>query len=616
MEKIEEIKNKPCELTMKSAKSIININGLEYIYSIQKLDKDEGIKIKLFESIPKTNIYYEYEASISELTKNIKILLLCENLDEMINLLITSFNEGKVKFIEKEEKYYIELQFEAIGKSKISIIELQKFEPKDPITEINDKIHLIENECKNLSKEIEELKNRKDKDIKEIIKEVIQEKDLKMELFQEFERIICKNYKLTAKDKKEDFENNLIKDENSHKEFGNIELIEKDEKQFNKKIQIIEENLNKTTNDLENIKSNLNKEKTYIDDSNLDKNIQNNELLKKISDELNSIKKIANNYIELKIKIPKKKINKNIKFIQQCKTYKYFYNFERDDIVLIIDGENASLSILKRDENFNSDEKSSDCYTAQKLKYNLEKEFNYYWTFKSEGIHIIKIIFRKKLFDCSYLFRNCEDIVEIDMSNFDCSQVTCCTEMFFCCYLLKKLNLGTLDFALSRNFERMFWECKNLEELDVSHFNTKNALGFSGMFYNCQKLKKIDVSKFDSSKCKSMGEMFTKCESLNEIDMINWDMSSIIDSSNFFYRGQSGISHLFNGCKKLKKIKMSSNFSNIENVISDEKGFFSRSKGEDIFKGLPEGGKFYWKKGVNCNALLNKLPVSWNREQE
>ena len=39
-------------------------------------------------------------------------------------------------------------------------------------------------------------------------------------------------------------------------------------------------------------------------------------------------------------------------------------------------------------------------------------------------------------------------------------------------------------------------------------------------------------------------------------------------------------------------------------------------RNEDIFKGLPENGSFIWRKGINCNKLLELLPVSWNRSQE
>ena len=176
--------------------------------------------------------------------------------------------------------------------------------------------------------------------------------------------------------------------------------------------------------------------------------------------------------------------------------------------------------------------------------------------------------------------------------------------MFCECFSLKKLNLGTLDFGLSKNFKSMFANCRNLEELDVSHFNTKNSMSFEFMFYDCSKLKKIDVSKFNSSKCKKISRMFEGCQNISEINMINWDMSSLAKIGS--------IKNLFYRCKKLKMIKMSSNFNDID--ICDQGGFFRKK--DEIFEGLPEGGKFYWKKGINCNKLLNVLPVSWNREQE
>ena len=52
---------------------------------------------------------------------------------------------------------------------------------------------------------------------------------------------------------------------------------------------------------------------------------------------------------------------------------------------------------------------------------------------------------------------------------------------------------------------------------------------------------------------------------------------------------------------------MNSNFTNIDNLI-DEKC--------NIFRNLPENGKFIWKKGVNCGKLLNKLPLSQNNYSE
>ena len=112
------------------------------------------------------------------------------------------------------------------------------------------------------------------------------------------------------------------------------------------------------------------------------------------------------------------------------------------------------------------------------------------------------------------------------------------------------------------------------------------------MFYYCSKLKQINVSKFITTNCENICQMFSDCSSLESIDMLNLDMKNINE-----------IDYLFDGCSTLKNIKM--NFNNDKKLSFDQ-----------IFKGLPEGGSFVWKKGTNCNELLKYLPVSWNRTQE
>ena len=126
------------------------------------------------------------------------------------------------------------------------------------------------------------------------------------------------------------------------------------------------------------------------------------------------------------------------------------------------------------------------------------------------------------------------------------------------------------------------------------------------MFIGCRKLKNIDVSKFNSSKCTTINSMFRYCQNLSEINMINWDMSRLESKRSWIFGRKNGINYLFDGCKSLKNIKMSSNFS--KDLIED--------KDENIFTGLPNGGTFTWKKGINCDSLLKFLPVSWNRVTE
>ena len=565
-----EVIDKNCpKVPAKEEEKKIIINENEYSYLISKSDKNDSLTIKLFESTPKTNIYFLYEAPISKLIKDIKLLSICENVEEMINSLNEVFNQGNAKFEENDGKYYLELQFSGLGISKKSVIELIKYESKKPMT-LEERIKALETNYNIL------LEKNKNNDIKGMIRDVLQEKEIKKYLFKEIEQIFLSKYNLISKEneKKQDIDiEKIINNEMKKKEEILIKKIKQEEKQIIAGI-----------NEIQNIKQEF----------------LNNEAKKR--ENLTN-----NNFIILKININKNNINTQIRLLNQENTYKYFFNFERDDLEIIIDGCIADIRYENRNNTFEYDQKSSDCYKSQFLEHKLKTKYFFYWNFNKPGIHIIKIIFKKKLSRCNNLFYKCDQISEIDISNFDCSQIVDCSGMFEDCSKLTMLKLGQLKFTLSSNFECMFKNCKNLKNLNVSFFDTQNSFNFKSMFEGCSRLEEIDVSKFESSKCKDISNMFCNCSSISSIDMINWNMKSIeYRKGSLFVEPLFGIKGLFNGCSNLKNIKMSSNFNDSIRI----------KKEVEIFKDLPSSGTFIWKKGVNCDKILSILPVSWNRLQE
>ena len=97
MEEVEII-DSPYDLTIKKEEEFIMINNFPFSYSISKLEKGDGIKVKLYESKPSINVYFMYEALIQELTSNIKFFSLYKNLDEIITCFKKAFDEKKGKF--------------------------------------------------------------------------------------------------------------------------------------------------------------------------------------------------------------------------------------------------------------------------------------------------------------------------------------------------------------------------------------------------------------------------------------------------------------------------------------------------------------------------------------
>ena len=135
---------------------------------------------------------------------------------------------------------------------------------------------------------------------------------------------------------------------------------------------------------------------------------------------------------------------------------------------------------------------------------------------------------------------------------------------------------------------RMFYGCSFLKEINLSNFNTTEVTNMTQMFYGCSKLKEINVSKFKTTNCEDIYGMFSNCSSLESIDMLNWDMKNIKD-----------IDYLFADCSKLKNIKMNFNNNKKLSIYCTflglpKDGSFVYKKGnncEELLKKLPKSWK-------------------------
>ena len=53
-----------------------------------------------------------------------------------------------------------------------------------------------------------------------------------------------------------------------------------------------------------------------------------------------------------------------------------------------------------------------------------KKNYTNFFKPEKEGIYEIKLKFNIAINDCSFMFNNCENIIQLDLSSFDTSQVT------------------------------------------------------------------------------------------------------------------------------------------------------------------------------------------------
>ena len=57
----------------------------------------------------------------------------------------------------------------------------------------------------------------------------------------------------------------------------------------------------------------------------------------------------------------------------------------------------------------------------------------------------------------------------------------------------------------------MFYGCSSLKELNISNFNTSNVTNMSYLFYKCSSLEDINVSSWNVQKVENMRFMFSRC---------------------------------------------------------------------------------------------------------
>ena len=153
-----------------------------------------------------------------------------------------------------------------------------------------------------------------------------------------------------------------------------------------------------------------------------------------------------------------------------------------------------------------------------KLYINGKKEkFRKYLKAKEQQYSVI-LKFAHRIKDCSKMFMECNNIVDIDLSSFNTENVANMSYMFTNCKNLANINLSSLNTEKVDNMEYMFCNCNNLHALDLSSFNTKNVINMHEMFANCRNLSEIQFSsQFDTKIVNDMKYIFTGCKNLNSL---------------------------------------------------------------------------------------------------
>ena len=184
----------------------------------------------------------------------------------------------------------------------------------------------------------------------------------------------------------------------------------------------------------------------------------------------------------------------------------------------------------------------------------MEKRSNTY-NDHNAGIYIIYYHIKEQE-DLSHMFDACENLISLDLSNLDCSNVIYINNLCCNCPNLKKIIFNkNIQSNIVKDMSYMFYNCEKIISINLSSFYTSECEDMSCMFYGCKSLSNLNISNFDTRTCETMGYMFYNCETL-----------ILLDLSNFCTNNCKNVSYMFCGCKSLLRLNIHNfDFSTIIN---------------------------------------------------
>ena len=203
--------------------------------------------------------------------------------------------------------------------------------------------------------------------------------------------------------------------------------------------------------------------------------------------------------------------------------------------------------------------------------------------------------------DMSEMFYGCSYLTSLDLSNFNTSNVRSMYGMFCYCNRLTSLDLTNFNTANVTDMSRMFSYC-SLTSLDLSNFNTANVTDMSGMFRWCS-LTSLDLSNFNTANVTNMGGMFYDCRSLTSLDLSNFNTSNVVS-----------MDEMFDSCISLTSLNLSSfntsNVTNMSNMFANCNSLTSLNLSNFNTSNVTDMSNMF----ANCNSLTSLNLSNFNTE--
>ena len=175
--------------------------------------------------------------------------------------------------------------------------------------------------------------------------------------------------------------------------------------------------------------------------------------------------------------------------------------------------------------------------------------------------------------DASYMFANCSKSKQIQVQNWNTSNIRFFQNMFYGDTSLDTLDINQWDVSSAWNITTMF-SYSGIKSIDLSEWDVSRITSFEKLFFHCTQLKELDLHTWDVSSVISLDWTFRSCYSLESIDVTGWNTSRVKNMNRTFSEcvqlttikglndfdtsNVDGISVMFVSDRNLKKLDLSS----------------------------------------------------------
>ena len=171
-----------------------------------------------------------------------------------------------------------------------------------------------------------------------------------------------------------------------------------------------------------------------------------------------------------------------------------------------------------------------------------------------------------------------KNILDLDLSNFNTSQVTNMSLMFRGVSNLTSLNLSNFDTSKVTNMSFMFWGMSNLTTLNLSSFDTSKVTRMDSMFSYMYSLTTLNLSNFDTSQVTNMSEMFRNMYNLTSLNLSSFDTSKVTNMDRMFFSIRSLTTLNLSSFDTSQATNMRYMFYDMRNLTSLDLSNFNTSK--------------------------------------